>query len=482
MDEPMPVKSCPLVSQQKWRSPLRQAMDWLCQTLVSLFEDRMRSFVTDPWQARDDYIEIILDRSFQNTELFFAKHAARILSDKEKVDVLKLLEIQRNGMLMYTSCGWFFDDISGIETVQVLRYACRAMQLVREVAGVDPEPDFITILKNAPSNVPEYYNGAHVYHNFVQASVIDLSRVGFHYALSSLIEDSPEKTRIKNYTLKNVEYTRKESGELKLAIGKVFLSSDITREENTLMFAVIHLGNHNFMGGAAEFLDDKAYFAMRDELLDGFSKSDIPRLILILKDHYGSRFYSLWDLFRDGQRKVLYSILNSTLTDMESSFRHIYNQFLPLLHTMKEMQIPPPKVLENPIWYIINLDLKNVLSHADVDTQQLASLVSEMTAGKFEPDTATLNFTASIAITNLMHHLFENPDDVILLEKIVTVFNVLSPLSLKYNLWESQNYYFHTGRKKAITMQALAGSGDLHARQWTNLFEELGGYLGVKFS
>jgi len=481
-DQPIAVKGCPLVSRQKWRSPLREAMDWLRQTLVSLFDDRMSSYVTDPWQARDDYIDIILDRSPQNIELFFSKHAARTLSDNEKVEVLKLLEIQRNGMLMYTSCGWFFDDISGIESVQVLRYACRAMQLVREVAGVDPEPDFIYILKNAPSNVPEYKDGAQVYRNFVQTSVVDLSRVGFHYALSSLIVDPPEKIRIKNYTLKNEEYNKTEAGELKLAIGKVFLYSDITWEENTLMFAVLHLGNHNFMGGATEFSDDKTYFAMRDELRDGFSKSDIPRMILSLEDHFGSRFYSLWDLFRDGQRKVLYSILNSTLADMESAFRHIYNQFLPLLHAMKEMQIPPPKVLEDPVWYIINLDLKKVLSNGNLDTQRLAVLVDEMTRGKFEPDTATLNFTASIAITNLMQRLCENPDDLILMEQIATVFRVLSPLLLKYNLWECQNDYFFIGRKKAAAMQALSGSGNAHARQWTNLFEEMGGYLGVKFS
>ena len=193
------------------------------------------------------------------------------------------------------------------------------------------------------------------------------------------------------------------------------------------------------------------------------------------------RFYSLQDLFKDGQRKVLYSILNSTIADMESSFRHIYNQFLPLLHAMKEMQIPPPKVLEDPVWYIINLDLKKVLSDSTPDTQRLAALVDEMTKGQFEPDTDTLNFTASLAITNLMQRLFENPDDLILMEKIATVFKILSPLSLKYNLWESQNDYFHIGQKKAATMQALSLSGDTPARQWTRLFEELGDYLGVKF-
>jgi hypothetical protein len=260
------------------------------------------------------------------------------------------------------------------------------------------------------------------------------------------------------------------------------LYSDITWEENTLMFAVLHLGNHNFMGGATEFSDTISYFAMRDDLLNSFSKSDIPRMILHLEDHFGSRFYSLWDLFRDGQRKVLYSILNTTLADMESSFRHIYNQFFPLLNAMKEMQIPPPKVLEDPVWYIINLDLKKVLLNGNIDTQRLAGLVEEMTRGKFEPDTETLNFTASIALTNLMQRLSENPDDLILMEKIVTVFRELSPLSLTYNLWEAQNDYFHIGRKKAAGIQVLSGSGDAHARQWITLFEDLGGYLGVKCS
>ena len=480
-NELIPVKSCPLISRQKWRSPLREAMDWLRRTLVTLFDERMSVFVTDPWQARDDYIDIILDRSSHNIDLFFSKHTTRALSDNEKVEALKLLEIQRNGMLMYTSCGWFYDDISGIESVQVLRYACRAMQLVREVAGIDPEPDFIFMLKNAPSNVPEYKDGAQVYRNFVQTSLIDLSRVGFHFALTSLIVDSPEKIRIKNYTLKIVDYKKTDTGELKLAIGKLFLYSDITWEENTLMFAVLHLGNYNFMGGATEFSDDKTFLGMRDELMDGFSKSDIPRMILCLEDHFGNRFYTLWDLFRDGQRKVLYSILDTTLADMESAFRHIYNQFFPLLYAMKKMQIPAPKVLEDPVWYIINLDLKKVLSDPDIETQRIEVLVDEMTKGKFLPDSATLNFTASNAIIQLIQRLFENPDDFILMEKIVTVFNLLSPLSLKYNLWECQNIYFHIGRKKGTDMKSLSVSGDIHAKQWIKKFEELGGFLGVKF-
>ncbi|MDD1699200.1 MAG: DUF3536 domain-containing protein [Methanoregula sp.] len=474
-------RSCEIISRQKWRAPLREAMDWLCQKLAVLYVDRMNSYVSDPWQARDDYIDIILNRSLGNIEAFFSNHAVRTLSKEDKVQILKLLEMQRNGMLMYTSCGWFFEDISGIESVQVMRYACRAMQLAREVAGVDPEPEFIHILKKAPGNVPEHGNGEQVYKTFVQTAVVDLSRVGFHYALSSLIVGTPEKIRIRNYTIRNEAYERTESGGLKLALGKVFLHSDTSWEENTLMFAVLHLGNLNFMGGAREYVDEKTYGTMRDELMDVFSKSDIPRMVLGLEEHYGSHSYTLWHLFKDGQRKVIYAVLDSTLDDMESAFRHIYKQFFPLLSAMKEMQIPPPKVLEDPVWYIINLDLKKILSAKDPDTKRLAVLVGEMTKGKFEPDTATLNFTAGATITALMQRLLESPDDASLMEKINEVFKILYPLALKYNLWECQNYYFRIGRGKAAGMQDRAGSGDAHARQWIRLFEELGYYLGVKF-
>jgi len=474
-------RSCEIISRQTWRAPLREAMDWLCQNLAVLYGERMNSYVSDPWQARDDYIDIILDRSPGTIEAFFSNHAVRALSKEEKVQVLKLLEMQRNSMLMYTSCGWFFEDIAGIESVQVMRYACRAMQLAREVAGVDPEPEFIHILEKAPGSVPEYGNGAQVYNNFVRTAVVDLSRVGFHYAVSSLVAGSPETIRIRNYTLRNEAFEKVESGDLRLALGKVFLHSDTTGEEITLMFAVLHSGNHNFNGGVREYAGEKTYSTMRDELLDGFSRSDLPRMMLSLEEHYGSHTYTLWHLFRDGQRKVLSAVLDSTLADRESAFRHMYKQFLPLLSAMKEMQIPSPKILEDPVWYILNLDLRKILSAKDPDTQRLAVLVGEMTRGKSEPDTGTLNFTASAAITALMQRLLDRPDDAVLMEKINEVFRILSPLCLKYKLWECQNDYFRIGRKKAAGVQVLAGSADAQAQNWIRQFEELGGYLGVKF-
>ena len=150
---------------QAWRAPLRQALDWLRDTLAPLYERDAGRFLRDPWEARNDYINVILDRTPENVDQFLSTHASRRLEDPEKVSVLKLLEIQRCAMLMYTSCGWFFDEISGIETVQVIQYAGRAVQLGEEVFGVSMEPNFLQLLETAKSNIPEHKDGRWIYKN-----------------------------------------------------------------------------------------------------------------------------------------------------------------------------------------------------------------------------------------------------------------------------------------------------------------------------
>lgn len=428
-------------------------MDWLRDTLVPIYVDRMNSFVSDPWQARNDYIEVILNRSPTAIDAFFDRHTFRPLSQEERVQALKMLEMQRHALLMYTSCGWFFDDISGIEPVQVMQYACRAMQLLREVTGLDLEPDFITLLHDAPSNLPEYGNGAEVYRNFVRTAVVDLSRVGFHVALSSLVAESPDQVQITNYTIRTSEYERSVAGDLRLAMGKVFLRSRITGEENTLEFAVFYLGSHNFLGGARESADGEAFLRMKSELKAAFAMSDVSQLIIAIERHFGSRSYTLWDLFKDGQRRVLYYILNSMLTNLESEYRQIYRQYFPLLKVMREMQVPAPRALEDPIWQILNTDLQKAIRKKNIDMADLYILVHEMVNGKFTPDAAPLEFAATRAILSRMQQIPDSADDISLMETINALFRTLAPLFLKYDLWESQNMYFRIGRQKKAQMK-----------------------------
>ncbi|MGZ7066641.1 MAG: DUF3536 domain-containing protein, partial [Candidatus Aminicenantales bacterium] len=158
---------------QKWRGPLREVMDWLGDKAAAVYEEEMAPFSQDPWAVRDEYIQVILDRSPEAVESFIAGHVRRPLASPEKTRFLKLLELERHAMLIFTSDGWFFDDISNIETVQVIQYASRAMQLIRDVTGTDLEPEYVRKLGKAVSNVPEYRNGARIYDLFVRPAFVD---------------------------------------------------------------------------------------------------------------------------------------------------------------------------------------------------------------------------------------------------------------------------------------------------------------------
>ncbi len=134
---------------QAWRKPLREALDWLRDELAWRFDQAARELLVDPWKARDEYIEVLLGG---REDEFLERHGAGGLSEEQKRRALDLLEIQHRAMLMYTSCGWFFDDLGRIEAILVLRHAGRVISLSRKALRVDPEPGFLQMLEEARSN------------------------------------------------------------------------------------------------------------------------------------------------------------------------------------------------------------------------------------------------------------------------------------------------------------------------------------------
>ena len=144
---------------QAWRKPLREAMDWLRDKTIPIFSSEASKYFEDPWNVRNGYIEVILDRSHGNIETFLNKHAVKELTKSEIVRSLKLLEMQRNAMLMYTSCGWFFDDISGIETIQIMQYALKTIQYIEDLQGLSLNSEYMKLLSKAQSNTSESHYG-----------------------------------------------------------------------------------------------------------------------------------------------------------------------------------------------------------------------------------------------------------------------------------------------------------------------------------
>jgi alpha-amylase/alpha-mannosidase (GH57 family) len=462
---------------QKWRAPLRQSLDWLRDQISSLYETQMAAFSNDPWGVRDRYIDVILDRSEKNIGKFLQSVAKGELKSEEKIKILKLLELQTNAMLMYTSCGWFFSEISGIETVQVLKYAARTIQLAHEVGGIDLEEGFVSRMAGAVSNVPELKDGAHIYRAMVKPSIVDLLRVGAHYAMTSLFEQYEPQTNMYSYTVQIEQYDLKEAGRLKLAVGRAMVRSKDTWEQAVISFAVLHLGDHNFIGGV-DYLNAGEFTKMRTQMTNAFLESDIPGVIGIIKDFFKYHNYSLWHLFKEEQQKILNQVLSSTMDDIETSFRQIYDHHYPLMQIKNDISLPLPRMLMTIVEFVLNRDINDVLEADDVDIKRLKQLVEEMKRWSFKRDQANFSFLSSQKINGLMKRLSDHADNIYLMEKIITVVELLGQLSPDLDLWKAQNTYFAKGRKIYPEIIAKAGTDELAAR-WVKLFDQLGEILQV---
>ena len=172
---------------QKWREPLRNALDYLRDHFAEIFErEGAKYYNKDVWAVRNQYIDVILDRSYSNIKKFQKEHFKADLSEEDRIRGMELLEIQRQALLMYTSCGWFFSEISGIETVQIMKYAARAMQLAARFSNEDFEEHFLEILSQAKSNIQEYGTGRDIYERFVKPSVVTAKQIACLWAISSL--------------------------------------------------------------------------------------------------------------------------------------------------------------------------------------------------------------------------------------------------------------------------------------------------------
>jgi alpha-amylase/alpha-mannosidase (GH57 family) len=463
---------------QTWRKPLREAMDWLRGNLIPIYENEASGYFKDPWNTRNGYIEVILDRSHENIENFLRKHAVKELSNEEKVRALKLLEMQRNAMLMYTSCGWFFDDISGIETIQVMQYASRAIQYMEELQGSFLESEYLKYLEKAPGNAFE--NGAKVYEMFVKPAESDLLRVGAHYCISSIFEEYPEDVEIYCYTAKSKLYKKIEVGMLKLAMGKVNIISNITWEEKAFSFAVLHLGDQNIDAGLKDFAGDKDLSIMQDELKKGFEKGDIPEVVRLMDKYFDGNIYSLWHLFKDEQKKILDSIFQLQYEGVEAAYRQIYESNYTIMNFYYSLRKYLPRPFLVAAEYILNVDIKKVFEEEALDVEKLRKLINEAEKWRIKIDTTTIGFVVSSWVNFIMKRLYQQPEDLQLFEKIDNTLEVLRPLSLSLDLWKAQNKYFSIGKNSYNTMKEKAENGDSLAKSWIESFFKLGNYLNVK--
>jgi alpha-amylase/alpha-mannosidase (GH57 family) len=465
---------------QEWRRPLRGALDWLRDRLAFIYENVAGAYLGNPWKARDEYIKVLLDRTEDAANGFLDEQKVRDLNGEEKKTVLTLLEMQRHAMLMYTSCGWFFDELSGLETVQIMQYAGRAIQLSEEIFTDNLEDSFKGRLSMAKSNIPEYENGALIYDEFVRPAMIDLKKVGAHYAISSVFEDYMEEMQIYSYSVRREDYQRVNAGITKLAVGRVFVSSNITGDSELISFAVLHFGGHALNGGVRTFLGTDSYEAMKHGVLATFEMGDFAEIVRLMDQHFGMHNYSLANLFRDQQRNILNSLISKTVEEFESAYRQIYENNRILMSFLLDTGMPVKKSFFTAAEETLNYDLKKVLQEDMIDAERIQNLLGDMRQWKVNPDTVEIEFTARRKIEALMEQFCVNPDDALLLAEIRKRLELMKILPIEFNYWKTQNLYFRLSTTVYRDMLLKGKSGDENAVKWINIFTYLGELLFFK--
>ena len=464
---------------QAWRGPLRNALDWLRDTLAPRFEEKAREYLRDPWAARDDYINVVLDRTPSRRAAFLSRNASRDLTEGESVTVLKLMELQRHLMLMYTSCGWFFDELSGPETVQVIQYACRAVQLSQEVLGDQVEDGFLQAIEQAKSNIPEHRDGAAIYRKFACTAVVNLAKLAAHYAITSLFKPYPEPARIYCYSVHQMDHRNLEAGPMKLGIGRARFTSEITQESEEFSFAALHFGDHNLHCGVRVFSSEESYVKMAEEMTAAFSKADIPEVLRVMDRELGST-YSLKSLFRDDQRAIVRQILNTSLEEAEAAYRQIYERHIPLAHFLRDLGIPLPKGIRTAAEFALNSHLRRAFKNEEMDLDQIRKYMGEAADAGIALDATTLEYTLRCTIDRLFEGFLKDPDGVEGLERLKSVVDMARSLPFEVVLWTPQNVWSEVRRISLEQRRKQEREGNEEAAAWLQHFRSLGEKLGVR--
>jgi len=487
---------------QRWRRPLRDALDFLRDATAPLAEKLASGLLIDLWATRDAYISVVLDRSPAAMDLFLAQHASHMLSVEERITVLELLELERHTQLMYTSCGWFFDEISGIETVQIIAYAGRVLQLAADLFG-EPgralEARFLEILAQARSNVPDIGDGAEVYRRYVTGMKIGLEQVGAHYAISSIFRNYPEDGEIFCFDVHRYGHEVFASGRGKVALGRARVRSHITEETEDLCFAVLHLGDQNLSAAVKPYDPDDltTFAAFSDDVRAAIRRANLPEVIRLIdrffeplppaSGHAETTSYSLASLFADEQHRILRTILNQTLSEMEDSLRNIYEDHASLLHYLTESGMSPPPALALAASFALNASLRRALDAENFDPAEVHTLLARAEADQVKLDATLLGFTASQRMKRAMVRLevagsASAPSAIIpihhattyALNSAIVIAQTLATMPFEVNLWQAQNIWNDLVRKNEG-----ADTSPESTPEWKDGFKKLGLALNI---
>ena len=427
--------------QQSWRAPLRKGLDFVRDKMITTFETLGKEYFIDVYAARNAYIDVILDRA--NIEKFLATYGTP-KAQENKVIALKLMVMQRYALLMYTSCGWFFSEISGIETVQIMKYAARVMQLMKNFGKKDLETKFLEILSEAKSNLEEYGNGKDVYERFVKPSVVTPKQIVSLWAISSLYTDFEEEECVYCYRIKKHSYKRVVKGNSQLVIGHIEVKSAVTLEKTNLTFALLQFSGGDFHCAIKEYSDN--FMEIRKELIRTYLVSPLTEIIRTIDNYFGKEYFTLKDIFIEERRKILQTMLKGKLQTFANTYESMYNEGKGSIYQMQSLGLEIPEEFKIAAEYVLTKQFNDLFvgskGFLTSDILQQASDINfeaKRIGVKIDKTPTARIFSRKIAqnISRLAYAL-----DIQQVDATLEILGTITKLELDIDISEAQNYFF----------------------------------------
>ncbi len=464
---------------QSWRAPMRQALDWLRDRLASLYERAAGRFFAHPWEARNLYIQVILDRSADKRRHFLKQVAKRPLTAGERIRVFKLMELQRHAMLMYTSCGWFFDDIAGIEAIQNLRHAGYTLELARELFGKDLESGFLEILSRAQSNRPEEGDGRRIFETHVNSARFDGKSICAQAAIGSLFNSDSQRNNPGCYSVHRTKHRPMTSEKAVLVLGQNRVVDARTGSSDTYDYAVLHSGSETIRCGLQENRRDADHRLFVKALADIFSNGSFRNLQSRFDAYFNPTVYTLKSVTHDERQRILKQILTGTLDAAETTIRGVYRQTSSEIPLIADSGVSLRALLLSTQAWVLNTDLERAFEQEIFDMDHIRGLLRQAAARRVALDTITLGHSLRCRLERMTEQLLDAPQDLERVRNLDKAVALIQDLPFSLDLWRVQKHCVQIADSTYGAMVKQAEKGDPGARRWVSHFQDVADRLSI---
>jgi hypothetical protein len=369
--------------------------------------------------------------------------------------------MQRHTLLMYTSCGWFFTDLAGLETIQVMKYAARALQLGDYFAGKPLEEPFLKILEQARSNVPEEGNGRDIFLRRIKPAVVDFPKVANQWAISWLKDRERQcPHHVYHFRVKPLETEVQTQGTLSLASGRLQVTSGVTWREETLSFFTVHLGSYLYRTQVLQNRPED-FQTLNQELFRVLAQTP-EDLIPLLASRLGERYYTVHDIFQEEKEQIFLDLLNENREEALADIVHRFANATPILKAMATEGLPLPRLYQALGEITLNRRLVEILRRQEHEpellpaTEEMLDLLKEAELFAFKLES---HEGAQILRRMLDHHLMDLAADFnqASADSLMNFLKLQRRIPITLEATEAQNFFFGLQKEHFAALAARAG-------------------------